>query len=54
MTKQARNYSIKNDSMSYFPGEHMTGPPTDASVSTEGEIKPLQAICCKASAREGS
>ena len=31
MTKQARNYSIKNDSMSYFPGEHMTGPPTDAS-----------------------
>lgn len=23
-------------------------------VSTEGEIKPLQAICCKASAREGS
>lgn len=31
MTKQARNYSIKNDRMSYFPGEHMTGPPTDAS-----------------------
>ena len=31
MTKQARNYSIKNDSMSYFPGEHMTGPATDAS-----------------------
>lgn len=31
MTKQARNYSIKNDSMSYFPWEQATGPPTDAS-----------------------
>lgn len=31
MAKQARNYSIKRDSMSYFPLEYINSPPTDSS-----------------------
>lgn len=36
MTKQSRNYSIKKDSVSYFPGEHINSPPTGPFGSDVG------------------
>lgn len=54
MTKQARNYSIKKDSMSYFPVEHINSPPTDPSSTHVGWNRafPSNLLQCQCRRRE--